>query len=127
MNNYKRTQLLTQKVFDDTSETQVQFQELDIPVNERLPYELETKDIFLVNDIEYQNNSVERQMKNFQEWKSGLTDKNSAHFGISFLYEYPFLLTIQKSAVILSFRRNLNCFIFSVLRFLKNDRQTVKN
>lgn len=84
MNNHKKTQLLIQGIFNDTSETQVQFQELDIPLNERLQHEVETKAIFLVNDIEFQNNSVQRQIKNFQEWKSGLNDKNSVHFGISF-------------------------------------------
>jgi hypothetical protein len=69
---------------DSTSEMQARFQELHIHLNEGSQHKVETKDIFFINDLEYQHNSVERQIKNFQKWKSGLTNKNSAHFGISF-------------------------------------------
>ena len=84
MNNHKRTQFLTQEIFDDTSETQVQFQEFHMPLDETPQFCAEMKDIKFVNDLEYHHYSISRKLHNFQEWKLRLIDKNSVHFGISF-------------------------------------------
>ncbi|WP_346986115.1 hypothetical protein [Chryseobacterium sp. POE27] len=84
MNDHNRTQVLEGEIFDGTSETQTQFVELYILSDEKPQLKAGTKDILFVSDLEYPRNSVIRQLKNFQEWKLRLTDKNSLHFGISF-------------------------------------------
>lgn len=80
MNDQNKTQPLTVEIVDSASEKKTPCKELHFPLNETA----KIKDVLLINNVEYQNNSIARQLHNFQEWKLRLTDKNSLHFGISF-------------------------------------------
>lgn len=84
MNDHNRTRSLTGAISDIASVEEFKINERPVLLDEIPQIGAEMKDLIFVDDVEYRHYAVSIKLRNFQEWKSRLTDKNSVHFGISF-------------------------------------------